>query len=95
MTSVLACSSESPISSNPLQNQEGTLGYLRTPDHLVRWHSAHLQGQFLTALNIPVYAVNFLSDLSQENLQNHISLFLIHFFQFLAEWQGYFSRASL
>lgn len=56
ITSALAYSSESAASSNPLQNQEGTLGYLGAPDHLVRWHRSHLQGQFLTALNIPDYA---------------------------------------
>jgi hypothetical protein len=47
MKSAPACPSNLP------QNQEDSLGYLSAPDHLVKWHSAQVQGQFLTALNIP------------------------------------------
>lgn len=55
--------------SNLLQNQEDTLGYLSTPDHLVRWHNAHLQGQFLTALHSPYCDNgNFFSELHSEVL---------------------------
>lgn len=86
MARALACSSESPASSNPLQNQEGTLGYLGASDHLVGWHSAHLQGQFLTFLNIPDYDAElflksfFFSELSWEVFRIIVSPSFIHFF---------------
>lgn len=58
MTSALACSSESSASSsNPAQNQEGTLGYLGILGRLVSWYDTHFQSQFLTTLNSPDYAV--------------------------------------
>lgn len=56
MTNALACSSESSVSSNPLQNQQGTLGYLVFQ---TIWSGGteptYKDGQFLIALNIPDY----------------------------------------